>query len=80
MNRNKLNLFQVFRQIFTSPKSALKPEIEKKGHSYKARLHNLAQVMGCTIAYMCVIISLLLFLPILTCTNLSLRLVLHFMV
>ena len=80
MNRNKLNLFQVFRQILTSLRLALRPEIRKKGRSCKARLHNLTQVTGRKIAYTCVIVSSLLFLPILTRTNLSLRLVLHFVV
>jgi hypothetical protein len=48
---------QVFRQIFTSPSSALKPDTAKKGRPSKARLHHLTTVTGRTIAYTCVIVS-----------------------
>lgn len=53
-----LIVLQVFRQIFTSPVSALKPETAKKGRPSKARLHGLTGVTGRTIAYTCVIVSL----------------------
>jgi hypothetical protein len=79
VNRNKSILLQVFRQIFTSPRSALKPEIGKKGRSCKARLHNLTEVTGRTIAYTCVIVSVL-FLSVLSDTDLSSRLVSHYVV
>jgi hypothetical protein len=75
---HKSNL-QVFRQIFTGPRSALKPESGKKGRSCKARLHNLTEVTGRTIAYVCIIVNFLI-LEIFSDTNLRLRLVLHYVV
>jgi hypothetical protein len=53
----KLIFWQVFRHIFTSPRSALNPDVGKRGRASKARKHNLTSVTGRTIAYTCVIVS-----------------------
>ena len=54
----RLISIQVFRQIFTSPSSALNPETAKKGRPCKARLHNLTSITGRTIAYTCVMVRI----------------------
>ena len=51
-------LFKSFRGYFTSPQSALDPLTTAKGRSSKARLHNLMQVTGRTIAYTCIMVSI----------------------
>lgn len=50
-------MLQVFRQIYTGPRSALDPGATRKGRLSKAHLHNLTEVLPRNIAYTCVIVS-----------------------
>jgi hypothetical protein len=52
-----ISVLQVFRQIYTGPRSALDPGATKKGRLSKAHLHNLTEVLPRNIAYTCVIVS-----------------------
>ena len=49
--------FQVFRQIFTGPRTTEGPGFGKKGRASKAKMFNLTSVTPRTIAYTCVIVS-----------------------
>ena len=51
---------QVFQQIFTGPRTAIDPGAPRKGRTSKSHLHNMTEVTGRQIAYVCVIVSLIL--------------------
>ena len=56
--RTLIIFLQVYRQIFTGPRTATQPGAGRKGRASKSRMHNLTQISPRTIAYTCVMVSL----------------------